>query len=118
MPYGLSGWEGRGEDGREEVEMELFMGCGELQIWRLDGGEKQTDMGGLGCHLASSDVQSKLQPRAMSGSMTLDPAAGVCVDFHGYVTTEDHKEACSWSGLSPEAMLMHEGHGVSVAILI
>lgn len=76
MPYGLSGWEGRGEDGREGVEMELFMGCGEKQIWRLDGGEKQTDMGGLGCHLASSDVQSKLQPRAMSGSMTLQLQQG------------------------------------------
>lgn len=92
MPYGLSGWEGRGEDEREEVEMELFMDCGEKQIW-LDG-QKQTDMGGLGCHLASSDVQFKLQPRAMSGSMTLQLQQGVCVDFRGYVTTE----ACSWSG--------------------
>lgn len=74
MPYDLSGWEGRGEDKREEVEMELFMDCGEKQIW-LDG-EKQTDMGGLGCHLASSDVQFKLQPRAMSGSMTLQLQQG------------------------------------------
>lgn len=30
--YGLSGWEGRGGERREEMEMELFMCCGEKRI--------------------------------------------------------------------------------------